>query len=136
MTVVPFSRYERVPPILYWVGISGAAKLVGIKVHLALPIPSFWGVSGLSPVKIPVPSTAVMLLRMGSVMPNKSLTMLPFWSLIWRITERLVRLVGLPFSISKLPRKAARVITASWSIFITTLAQTPLLSLSRASSNS
>ena len=98
--VLPFSRYERVPPMLYWVGISGAAKLVGMKVHLALPIPSFWGVLGSFPVKIPVPSTAVMLLRMGSVMPNKSLTILPFSSLIWRVTARLVRLVGLPFSIS------------------------------------
>ena len=91
---------------------------------------------GSSPVRIPVPSTEVMLLRMGEVIPKRSLTMLPFASLICRVTERFSRLVLLPLLISRLPRKAARVITASWSILITTLAQTlSLLGLSTTSSN-
>ena len=99
--------------MLYCVGISGAARLVGINVHLALPIPSFTLVAGSSPVKIPVPSTDVILLRMGSVMPKRSLTTLPCASLTWRVTESFSRFVMLPFSISNEPRKAARVIIAS-----------------------
>ena len=109
------------------VGAWGAARLVGINVHSALPKPSFWGVLGSSPMRIPVPSTAVMFFRVGLVMPKRSLTILPFASLTWRVTERLVRLVELPLSISRLPRKAERVITASWSMLMRTWAQTPPL---------
>ena len=111
--------------MLYWVATSGAARLVGINVHLAEPKPSSWGVLGSSLLRIPVPLTAVMFLRVGASMPNSSLTTLPFASLTWRLTERLVRSERLPLSISSSPRKAARVMMASWSILIFTLAQTP-----------
>lgn len=84
-----------------------------MNVHWAEPIPSSTVVVGSSLMRIPVPSTAVIFLRTGLVMPNKSFTMLPCASLTWRVTERFSRLLILPLSISSVPRKAARVITAS-----------------------
>ena len=93
---------------------------MGINVHSALPVESV--------PRIPEPSTAEIFSRMGSVMPNKSLTTLPFSSNTSRSTVMFSKLMtSLLFSMTSSPRKAERVNTASWSISMRTLAQTPLL---------
>ena len=66
---------------------------------------------------VPVPSTAVILERIGLVIPNRLLTVFPKPSLMLMVTVRLSKLlVSFPLSISNVPRNAERVMIASWLI--------------------